>query len=293
MILHAHLYNMLHNTRTLQYSAVKGRTKCTSFILFPGCDVPDHSFSHVSRPRARAQGCGVFDVWLRFDSSSRAWYSSYLCNTTLCTSSEVVVADIHFHPCTTDGAEMDVPNFYTPHFHDACMRRTDGKMIFWPLKYQTLFVLLLHRIQSSRMINIETGASILLIHLWRVVDIVWQGARPLWCEAWSMWAWLAAGPCSIWITCHILIPARQWLRLEIHSDGRWSQIRSDIRSDLDWPVDECLSYPLIPFIISSSMGWAFMGLDGKLTAAALFTDGSWISMSEINTGTCAESSPYM
>ena len=188
--------------------------------------VPDHSFFHVSSRIilslmwAHAQGCGVFDVWLRFDSSSRAWYSSYLCNTTLCTSSEVVVADIHFHPCTTDGAEMDVPNFYTPHFHDACMRRTDGKMIFWPLKYQTLFVLLLHRIPSSRMINIETRASILLIHLWRVVDIVWQGARPLWCEAWSMWAWLAAGPCSIWITRHILIRAPQWLRLEIHSDGR-------------------------------------------------------------------------
>ena len=73
-----------------------------------------------------------------------------------------------------DGAEMDVPNFNTPHFHDACMRRTDGKMMsaFWPLlKYQPLFVLL-HRIQSSRMINIETRASILLIHLWRVVDIV-------------------------------------------------------------------------------------------------------------------------
>ena len=72
----------------------------------------------------------------------------------------------------TDGAEMDVPNFYTPHFYDACMRRTDGKMMsaFWPLKYQTLFVLL-HRI-LDRMINIETRASILLlIHLWWVVDL--------------------------------------------------------------------------------------------------------------------------
>ena len=70
---------------------------------------------------------------------------------------------------------MDVPNFYTPHFYDACMRRTDGKMMsaFWPLlKYQTIFVLLHRILSSSRMINIETRASILLIHLWRVVDIV-------------------------------------------------------------------------------------------------------------------------
>ena len=31
----------------------------------------------------------------------------------------------------------------------------------------------------------------------------------------------------------------------------------------------------------SSIDYAFMGLDGKLTAA-VFTDGSWISASEVN-----------
>ena len=74
-----------------------------------------------------------------------------------------------------DGAsEMGVTPISTPltfMWLDACMRMTDGKKMMsaffgrYNLQYPPLFVFELHRIRSGRMINIETRASILLIHL--------------------------------------------------------------------------------------------------------------------------------
>ena len=124
---------------------------------------------------------------------------SQLHNTTVCTSSEVVITDIHFH---LQMAQRWMSSIFTPLTRaDACMRRTDGKMMsaFWPLKYQTLFVLL-HRI-LSRMINIETRASILLIHLWYRVTAESCEPRRDQCEL----DWQSDRPPSL-LTCHILIP---------------------------------------------------------------------------------------
>ena len=90
----------------------------------------------------------------------------------MCNSSEVVITETHFHP------QMEHQRWVSPistpltfMWLDACMRMTDGKKMMsaffgrYNLQYPPLFVFELHRIRSGRMINIETRASILLIHL--------------------------------------------------------------------------------------------------------------------------------
>ena len=88
----------------------------------------------------------------------------------MCNSSEVVITETDFHP------QMEHQRWVSPistpltfMWLDACMRMTDGKKMMsaffgrYNLQYPPLFEL--HRIRSGRMINIETRASILLIHL--------------------------------------------------------------------------------------------------------------------------------
>ena len=90
----------------------------------------------------------------------------------MCNSSEVVITETDFHP------QMEHQRWVSPistpltfMWLDACMRMTDGKKMMsaffgrYNLQYPPLFVFELHRIRSGRMINIETRASILLIHL--------------------------------------------------------------------------------------------------------------------------------
>ena len=146
----------------------------------------------------------------------------------LCTSSEVVVPDIHFHPCyrwCRDGcAQFLHPSLLW------CMHEKDR----WQDDVSLLAVVKISddiraTTQDTEQqpddqywnTSIHPANTPLARCRYRVT-----GSLPLWCEAWSMWAWLAAVPPSIWATRHILIRDPQWLRLEIHSDGRQPQIGS-------------------------------------------------------------------
>ena len=90
----------------------------------------------------------------------------------MCNSSEVVITETHFHPQMEHQRWMSpISTPLTFMWLDACMRMTDGKKMMsaffgrYNLQYPPLFVFELHRIRSGWMINIETRASILLIHL--------------------------------------------------------------------------------------------------------------------------------
>ena len=90
---------------------------------------------------------------------------------------------------------------------------------------------------ESRMINIETRASILLIHLWYRVTAESCELRRDQCEL----DWQSARPPSL-LTCHILIPPAPCLPLTMTPFGNLQ--RSDLRCET-W-IDQLMNSGIVP-----------------------------------------------